>query len=193
MCHIEHETAPPFVAAPQLRTVPKIKCDISGRKPAQTRQKKKSGIFLGSSRPKHNHEARTDTAKHQCALIPTRRKMAIFPQGGQSTAPLARGRSKLVFTGPVGSSHSHARRSGRRLNPNHNTPDACVHGVVDVHSAVVRTTKTMAIHTNMVTYHQRRYLSTKRGSVFVAMRALGSWAAPTTCGRKRAGCRIAES
>jgi hypothetical protein len=97
LCHIEHETAPPFVDAPQLRAVPKIKYDASGRKPAQTRQKKKSGIFWGSSRPKHNHEARTDTAKHQCALIPTRRKMAIFPQGGQSTAPLARTRSFDCF------------------------------------------------------------------------------------------------
>ena len=80
--------------------------------------------------------------------------------------------SKLVFTGPVGSSHSHARRSGRRLNPNHNTPDACVHGVVDVHSAVVRTTETMAIHANTVAYRQRRCLSTKMKIVFVEMRAL---------------------
>ena len=40
LCHIEHETAPPFVDAPQIRAVPKIKYDISGRKPDQTRQKK---------------------------------------------------------------------------------------------------------------------------------------------------------
>ena len=43
------------------------------------------------------------------------------------------------------------------------------------------------------TYRQRRYFSTKRGSVFFAKHVLGSWAAPATCGRKRAGCRIAES
>ena len=29
---VEHETTPPFVDAPQLRTVPKIKYDVSGRK-----------------------------------------------------------------------------------------------------------------------------------------------------------------
>ena len=42
---VEHETTPPFVDAPQLRTVPKIKCDVSGRKPAQTRQKKIWNFF----------------------------------------------------------------------------------------------------------------------------------------------------
>ena len=79
-----------------LSTVPQIRYGASGRKPAQTRQKKNDGFFLGSSQPKHNHEPQTDTAKHQRALIPTRRKMAIYPQGGQSTAPLARSRSLFV-------------------------------------------------------------------------------------------------
>ena len=40
LCHIEHETTPPFFVAPQLRRVPKIRYDVSDRKPAQTRQKK---------------------------------------------------------------------------------------------------------------------------------------------------------
>ena len=61
-----------------LSTVPKIRCASAAEKLAQTRQKKVSGFFGGSSRPKHNHEPQTDTAKHQRALIPTRRKMAIF-------------------------------------------------------------------------------------------------------------------
>ena len=100
---------------------------------------------------------------------------------------------RVGFIGPVGSSHTHGTRSGRRYQISFTRHFACEHGVVDVHSAVVRTTETMVIHTDMVTYHQRRYLSTKRGIVFVAMRALGSWAAPATCGSKRTGCRIAES
>ena len=80
--------------------------------------------------------------------------------------------STLLFTGPVGSSHSHARRSGRRFNPNHNTPDACVHGVVDVHSAVVRTTETMAIHSSSLCRGENHEMMTKRKIVFVAMRVL---------------------
>ena len=61
---------------------------------------------------------------------------------------------------------------GRRLNLNHNSLTACVHGVGNVCSVVVRTTETMAIYWECGKYRQRRYLSTKRGSVFVAMRAL---------------------
>ena len=80
--------------------------------------------------------------------------------------------SELVFIGPVGSSHSHARRSGRRLNPNHNTPDACVHGVVDVHSAVVRTTETMAIHSSSLCRGENHEMMTKRKIVFATMRVL---------------------
>ena len=79
------------------------------------------------------------------------------------------------------------------MNLNHKALIAYVHGVVNVCSVVVRTTETMVIYWECGTYRQRRYFSTKRGSVFVAKRALGSWAAPATCGRKRAGCRIAES
>ena len=51
-------------------------------KPAQTRR-----IFLGdsfwSSRPEHNQKPPPDTANRHCALIPTRRKMAVSPQGGR--------------------------------------------------------------------------------------------------------------
>ena len=67
---------------------------------------------------------------------------------------------------------------------------AYVHGVVNVCSAVVRTTETMAIYWEFGTYRQRRYFSTKRGRACWSR----SWAAPATCcGRKRAGCRFAES
>ena len=73
-----------------LSTVPEIKYDASGRKPALTRQNK-FWIFFGSSRPKHNHEPQTDTAKHQCALIPTRRKIAFLPLGAHCTPPFSSG------------------------------------------------------------------------------------------------------
>ena len=80
--------------------------------------------------------------------------------------------SEMVFIGPVGSSLAHRRRSGRRLNLNHNSLTACVHGVVNVCSAVVRTTETMVIHWECGTYHQRRYLSTKREIEVTSMRVL---------------------
>ena len=101
--------------------------------------------------------------------------------------------SKLVFTGPVGSSHSHARRSGRRLNPNHNTPDACVHGVVDVHSAVVRTTETMVIHSSSLCRGENHEMMTKRIYVFATMRGPCLQPAPATWGTTTARCRVAES
>ena len=82
--------------------------------------------------------------------------------------------SELVFIGPVGSSHSHGTLSGRRYQISFTRHSACEHGVMDVHSVVVRTTETMAIHSNTVAYRQRRYLSTKRGSVFTSMRVLFS-------------------
>ena len=47
--------------------------------------------------------------------------------------------------------------SGRRLNLNHKSLVACVHGVVNVCSVVVRTTEKMVIHWECGTYHQRRY------------------------------------
>ena len=46
-----------------------------------------------SSRPEHNQKPPTDTTNRHCAFIPTRRKIAVLPQGAQFTAPLARGRS----------------------------------------------------------------------------------------------------
>ena len=101
--------------------------------------------------------------------------------------------SKLVFTGPVGSSHSHARRSGRRLNPNHNTPDACVHGVVDVHSAVVRTTETMVIHSSSLCRGENHEMMTKRKYVFATMRVLvlGQLQRPET--ERTRGSKMSES
>ena len=66
---------------------------------------------------------------------------------------------ELVFIGPVGSSLAHRRRPGRRLNLNHNSLTACVHGVVNVCSVVVRTTEMMGIHWECATYLQRRYFS----------------------------------
>ena len=62
----------------------------SGMTPAAENQPntpgKNSGIFGGSSRPKHNHEPQTDTAKHQRALIPTRRKWPFFAGGSVHSA-----------------------------------------------------------------------------------------------------------
>ena len=65
--------------------------------------------------------------------------------------------------------------------------------MVNACSVVVRTTETMVIHWECSTCNQRRYLRTKREIDFTSMRVLGSWAAPAACGRKRAGCQIAES
>ena len=100
LCHIEHETAPPFVAAPQQRAFPKIRCGVIDRKASPDAPDLFFGILFWSSRPEHNQKPKTDTANRHCSLIPTRRKSPFFPQGGQSTAPLARGRSR-------------ARRNGR--------------------------------------------------------------------------------
>ena len=93
LCHIEHETAPPFVDAPQQRAFPKVRCDVTDRKASPDAPDLFFGILFWSSRPEHNQKPTTDTANRHCSLIPTRRKIAVFPQGGQSTAPLARGRS----------------------------------------------------------------------------------------------------
>ena len=94
LCDIEHETAPPFVAAPQQRAFPKIRCDVTDRKASPDAPDLFFGILFWSSRPEHNQKPTTDTANRHCSLIPTRRKIAVFPQGGQFTAPLARGRSQ---------------------------------------------------------------------------------------------------
>jgi len=100
LCHIEHETAPPFVDAPQQRAFPKIRCDVTDRKASPDAPDLFFGILFWSSRPEHNQKPTTDTANRHCSLIPTRRKIAVFPQGGQSTAPLARGRSTDFITFP---------------------------------------------------------------------------------------------
>ena len=93
-CHVEPDRPNSCCCIGQECAVPKITCDVSDRKPAPTCQEKKFfGIFL-SSRPEHNQKPPTDTANRHCAFIPTRRKIAVWPQGAQSTAPLARGRSK---------------------------------------------------------------------------------------------------
>ena len=52
--------------------------------------------FCWSSRPEHNQGPPTDTAKRRFALIPTRRKIAVWPLGAQSIPPLARGRSSAM-------------------------------------------------------------------------------------------------
>ena len=101
--------------------------------------------------------------------------------------------SELVFIGPVGSSHSHGTRSGRRYQISFTRHSACEHGVMDVHSVVVRTTETMAIHSNTVAYRQRRYLSTKRPHVVISMRGPCLQPAPATWGTTTARCRVAES
>ena len=92
-CHVGHGNATFVVDTTQLSKVPKITCDVSDRKPAPTCQEKFFGDFFLLSRPEHNQKPPTDTANRHCAFIPTRRKIAVSPQGAQSTAPLARGRS----------------------------------------------------------------------------------------------------
>ena len=52
---------------------------------------------------------------------------------------------RVGFIGPVGPFHSHGTRSGRRYQISFTRHFACEHGVMDVHSAVVRTTETMPI------------------------------------------------
>ena len=101
--------------------------------------------------------------------------------------------SELVFIGPVGSSHLHAPRSGRRLNLNQKAPVAFVYGVVRVHCVVVRTTEMIAIHSSGVTCCQRRYLSTKRKIVLTSMRALVLWQLRRPAENRQVKSRIAAS
>ena len=98
-CHVEPDRPNSCCCIGQECAVPKITCDVSDRKPAPTCQEKKNLEFFLSSRPEHNQKPPTDTANRHCAFIPTRRKIAVWPQGAQSTAPLARGRSsgKRIF------------------------------------------------------------------------------------------------
>ena len=95
-CHVGHGNATFVVDTTQLSKVPKITCDVSDRKPAPTCQEKNFGDFFLLSRPEHNQKPPTDTANRHCAFIPTRRNIAVSPQGAQSTAPLARGRSEAT-------------------------------------------------------------------------------------------------
>ena len=85
----------------------------------------------------------------------------------------------MVFIGPVGSSHSHWRRSGRRLNLNHNTPGACEHGVVDVRGVVVRTTDYAILggHGGMP---PAPVLEHQEGNRVHRYARLGSWGTPAT-------------
>ena len=57
-------------------------------------------ICFWSSRPEHNQRPLIDTAKHRFALIPTRRKNAVWPLGAQSNPSLARGRSGALGRRP---------------------------------------------------------------------------------------------
>ena len=70
--------------------------------------------------------------------------------------------SELVFIGPVGSSHSHGTLSGRRYQISFTRHSACEHGVMDVHSVVVRTTDAMVIHSAGSTYRERPKIQNKR-------------------------------
>ena len=97
------------------------------------------------------------------------------------------------FVGHVGSSHSHARRSGRRYQTSFTRHIACEHGMVYVHSAVVRTTETVVIHSSGGTYLQRRSISTKRPHVVISTRGPYLQPAPATWGATTARCRVAES
>ena len=78
----------------------------------------------------------------------------------------------LGLSAQLGSSHTHGTRSSRRYQiiPFTRHFAWCEYGAVDVHSAVVKTTQTMAIHSNTAEYHQRRYLSTKREIEVTSMR-----------------------
>ena len=102
-------------------------------------------------------------------------------------------RPRVLFIGPIGSSHLHARRSGRRLNLNQKAPVAFVYGVVRVHCVVVRTTEMIAIHSSGVTCRQRRYLSTKRKIVLTSMRALVLWQLRRPAANRQVKSRLAAS
>ena len=117
-CHVGHGNATFVVDTTQLSKVPKITCDVSDRKPAPTCQEKFLGDFFLLSRPEHNQKPPTDTANRHCAFIPTRRKIAVWPQGAQSTAPLARGRS-CALSRPVSQSGPRTGHDARHWSPVH--------------------------------------------------------------------------
>ena len=79
---------------------------------------------------------------------------------------------RACFIGPVGSSHLHARGSGRQLEVNLVGALRELHGAISKRSVVVRTTEMMAIHLRAMAYRQRRKKTTKRETAFTSMRAL---------------------
>ena len=78
--------------------------------------------------------------------------------------------SELVFIGPVGPSHSHAPRSGRRLNLQSTGTPGGSNGLGSWLRAVVRTTDAMVIHSAGATYRERPKIQNKCLIVFSSMR-----------------------
>ena len=101
---------------------------------------------------------------------------------------------RVGFIGPVGSSHT---RPGRRYQISFTRHFACEHGVVDVHSAVVRTTGTMVIHSVGRTRREPPEKTTERSiglSIVLFFTTRGPLlSAPATWGRATARCRVAEA
>ena len=78
--------------------------------------------------------------------------------------------SELVFIGPVGPSHSHAPRSGRRLDLQSTGTPGGSNGLGSWLRAVVRTTDAMVIHSAGATYRERPKIQNKCLIVFSSMR-----------------------
>ena len=78
-------------------------------------------IIFWSSRPEHNQKPPKDPANRHCALIPTRRKMAVSPsQRGGNAPPLARCRSHSgphVITHTEWKVHCKLRRANEEPPP----------------------------------------------------------------------------
>ena len=91
-CHVQHGGGGPAVITTKNRKFQKSRVAS-----ATENQPRRARIFFWSSRPKHNQRPPTDTAKRRFALIPTRRKIAIWPPAPCPPCPLARGWSRLVF------------------------------------------------------------------------------------------------
>ena len=112
-CHVGHGSATLVVAAIEIKKLRKPGLMSATEKPAQTRQEFLFGFFW-SSRPEHNQNSPTDTAKRRFALIPTRRKIAVSPLGAQSTPPLARCRSRRDTRTRISRSCSSSRTASGR-------------------------------------------------------------------------------
>ena len=96
-CHVGHDGPNSGCCIVKCKKLRKPSLTSPTENQPRRARKKNFGIFL-SSRPEHNQKPPTDAANRHCAFIPTRRKIAVWPQGAQSTAPLARGRScALLF------------------------------------------------------------------------------------------------